>query len=94
VRELEVADLSNGEVCCGFGGTFCVKYPEISARMADDKIQAVDQAGANVFLGGDLGCLMHLAGRMKRLGKPTRVYHTAEVLADMADTAGIGDPER
>ena len=62
--------------------------------MADDKIQALEKTGADVLLGGDLGCLMHLAGRMKRLGKSTRVYHTAEVLADMTDKAGIGDPER
>lgn len=94
VAALEVSDLGNAEVCCGFGGTFCVKYPEISAKMADDKLAAVEKTGADILLGGDLGCLMHLAGRLKRLGKPTRVYHVAEVLADMTDGAGIGDPER
>jgi len=94
VSDLELVEMSNAEVCCGFGGTFCVKYPEISAKMADDKIHGLETTGADVLLGGDLGCLLHLAGRMKRLGKATRVYHTAEVLADMADAAGIGDPER
>ncbi|MBA1145563.1 (Fe-S)-binding protein [Ectothiorhodospiraceae bacterium WFHF3C12] len=94
VDELAVSDLDSAEVCCGFGGTFCVKYPEISAKMADDKIAAVERTGADILLGGDLGCLMHLSGRLKRLGKPTRVYHVAEVLADMTDGAGIGDPER
>lgn len=94
VAELDVSDLDSAEVCCGFGGTFCVKYPEVSGKMADDKLAAVERTGADVLLGGDLGCLMHLAGRLKRLGKPTRVYHVAEVLADMTDGAGIGDPER
>ena len=88
-----VEELADSETCCGFGVTFCVKYPEISERMVDDKLSLVSQTGADVLLGGDLGCLMNIAGRASRLGLPLRVFHIAEVLAGMSDGAGIGEPE-
>ena len=88
-----VKEMADTETCCGFGGTFCVKYPEISERMVDDKLSLASQTGADVLLGGDLGCLMNLAGRASRLGLPLRVFHTAEVLAGMSTVAGIGEPE-
>jgi L-lactate dehydrogenase complex protein LldE len=91
VAGLEIAEMADSEVCCGFGGTFCVKYPDISTKMADDKVANIEASGGDTLLGGDLGCLMHIAGRLKRLGKPVRVFHAAEVLAGMADGPGIGD---
>jgi L-lactate dehydrogenase complex protein LldE len=83
VEGLSMTELTDDEVCCGFGGLFSVKYPEISERMADDKIADACATGADTLIGGDLGCLLHLAGRMKRRGKAMRVRHAAEVLADM-----------
>jgi L-lactate dehydrogenase complex protein LldE len=82
VEGLSITELTDGEVCCGFGGLFSVKYPEISERMADDKIADATATGADMLIGGDLGCLLHLEGRMKRQGKTMRVRHVAEVLAD------------
>jgi L-lactate dehydrogenase complex protein LldE len=74
--------LKEPQVCCGFGGLFSVKYPEISERMADDKIADIRATGAQTLIGADLGCLLHLAGRMERQGAPLEVRHIAEVLAD------------
>lgn len=89
VDGLTLSELTDGEVCCGFGGLFSVKYPEISERMADDKIADACNTGADTLIGGDLGCLLHLAGRMKRQGKRVRVRHAAEVLADMSDEPAL-----
>jgi len=86
VDGLRLVESRESEVCCGFGGTFCVKYPEISGKMVTDKVTNIEASGATVVLGGDLGCLLNIAGRLHRLGKPQRVYHVAEVLAGMADT--------
>jgi L-lactate dehydrogenase complex protein LldE len=93
VRGLELVELSDAEVCCGFGGTFCVKYPEISTRMVDDKAADVAATGADVVLAGDLGCLMNIAGRLSRLGSPIEVRHIAEVLAGAAGQPPIGGQE-
>jgi L-lactate dehydrogenase complex protein LldE len=90
VRELELVELADAEVCCGFGGTFCVKYPEISARMVDDKAADIAATGADLVLAGDLGCLMNIAGRLSRLGLPVAVRHVAEVLAGAADQPPLG----
>lgn len=87
-----LSELSDGQVCCGFGGLFSVKYPEISERMADDKLADAEKAGAELLVGGDLGCLLHLAGRAERQGKALRIRHVAEVLADMGDTPALGEP--
>jgi len=91
VSGLSLRDFSEKETCCGFGGFFSVKYPEISARMADDKIADAKAGGANMILAGDLGCLLHLAGRLSRRGEAMSVRHAAEVLADMGDSAPIGE---
>lgn len=91
VRGLELSEMRDTDVCCGFGGTFCIKFPEISEKLADDKLADVAATGADTLLGGDLGCLLHLAGRLRRTGSPVRVYHTAEILAGMADGPGLGD---
>lgn len=93
VRGLKLIEMQDSEVCCGFGGTFCVKYPDISVKMVSDKAANIAQTGADVLLGGDLGCLLNIAGRLRRLGQSTRVYHAAEVLAGMADGPGIGEAE-
>ena len=93
VDGLELQEMEETEVCCGFGGTFCVKYPEISGRMVSDKVERARATGAEVLLAGDLGCLMNIAGRARRLGVPLRAFHTAEVLAGMADGPAIGEEE-
>ena len=85
VEGLTLAELPDAEVCCGFGGTFCVKYPDISTAMVRDKTAAVKSSGAGALLAGDLGCLMNMAGRLSREGSPVEVRHVAEVLAGMAD---------
>lgn len=91
VEGLDLLTLKDEAVCCGFGGLFSVKYPEISERMASDKIADVEGTGAELLIGPDLGCLLHLAGRMERQGKTIRVRHIAEVLADMQGPA-LGEP--
>ena len=87
VEGLQLSELKEPDVCCGFGGLFSVKYPEISERMADDKIGDAQSTGAELMLGGDLGCLLHLKGRMQRKGINLHVRHVAEVLAGMNEPA-------
>ncbi len=90
-----ITELPDADVCCGFGGTFCVKYPDISTRMVADKARAVGETGAGLLLAGDMGCLLNMAGRLTREGRPTEVRHVAEVLAGMTgDVPAIGMPER
>jgi L-lactate dehydrogenase complex protein LldE len=91
VEGLELVELAGAETCCGFGGTFCVKYPEISNRMVEEKAEAIEQTGAETLLAGDLGCLLNMAGKLKRRGSPVRVRHVAEVLAGMTGEPAIGD---
>ncbi|MCK8784082.1 (Fe-S)-binding protein [Roseomonas sp. NAR14] len=91
MRGLTLRELSEPEVCCGFGGTFCVKYPDISTRMVADKVRDIRATGADTLLAGDLGCLLNMAGRLRREGAPLRVRHVAEVLAGMTETAPIGE---
>ena len=81
IAALSLVETAGGEVCCGFGGLFCVKYPEISDRMVSDKCAAVAASGAKVLLGADLGCLVNIAGKLSRLGSEVEVRHVAEVLA-------------
>ena len=90
VRGLTVKDLPDCETCCGFGGLFAIKYPDISNRMAADKIADAESTGADMILSGDLGCLLHLAGKLAREGKKMRVRHVAEVLAGL-DGPAIGE---
>ncbi len=78
---VEFRPLEHAETCCGFGGTFCVKYPEISTSIVDDKVRDVVASGADTLVGGDLGCLLNIQGRLARLGHDVKVYHTAELLA-------------
>ena len=81
VRGLSINELADADVCCGFGGTFCVKYPDISNKMVEKKIAHVVSSGADTLLAGDLGCLMNMAGKLKRAGSRIKVRHVAEILA-------------
>lgn len=95
IEGLQLCELDDADDCCGFGGLFCVKYPEISAHMVAAKVAAIAASGADTLLGGDLGCLLNIAGRLSREGKSIRVRHVAEVLAGMTDDAPpIGWPAR
>ena len=93
VAGLRLKELPGAEVCCGFGGTFCVKYPEISDKMVTDKEADIVATGAEAVLSGDLGCLFNIAGKLFRHGRRIEVRHIAEVLAGVtADVAPIGLP--
>lgn len=93
IADLEIVEMRDCNVCCGFGGTFCVKFPRISERIVSEKIRNVTDTGAGTLLGGDLGCLLNMAGRLKRSGSTVKVYHAAEVLAGMTHIPGLGDPQ-
>ncbi len=90
VRGLELKEMHDADVCCGFGGTFCVKYPDISNTIVTKKAEHIAATGASTLLAGDLGCLMNMAGRLQRLGKPVQARHIAEVLAGVTGPA-IGE---
>jgi L-lactate dehydrogenase complex protein LldE len=91
VDGLTLNELKDSEVCCGFGGTFCVKYPAISNRMVEEKTKHIAEAGAGTLLAGDLGCLLNMAGKLKRQGSAIETRHVAEVLAGMATGPAIGE---
>jgi L-lactate dehydrogenase complex protein LldE len=91
VDGLEMLPLEGRDTCCGFGGTFCVKYSSISNAIVGEKAANVTAAGADLLLGGDLGCLMNMAGKLHRAGASTRVYHAAEIIAGMGDGPAIGE---
>ncbi len=93
VEGLRLVEMADPEVCCGFGGTFCVKYPDISIRMVSDKAADVTASGADTLLSGDLGCLLNMAGRLSREGSTVKVRHVAEVLAGVEGPA-IGERAR
>ncbi len=92
VSGLTLNECGESETCCGFGGLFCVKYPEISGRMVDSKVDHILATGADTLLAGDLGCLMNMAGRLHRRGANVRVRHIAEVLAGMTEGPPLGVP--
>ena len=94
VEGLTLTELPDADVCCGFGGTFCVKYPDISDKMVTDKAAEIAATGAEAVLAGDLGCLLNIAGKLSRLGHRIETRHVAEVLAGMADGPAIGEPAR
>jgi L-lactate dehydrogenase complex protein LldE len=79
---VELREMPQSETCCGFGGTFSVKFGEISTQLADNKCRNAQSSGAQTIVGGDLGCLLNIEGRLRRMGdESTRVLHVAEVLA-------------
>jgi L-lactate dehydrogenase complex protein LldE len=91
VRGLFLREVREPDVCCGFGGTFCVKYPDISERIVTDKVKDIQATGADTLLSGDMGCLLNIAGRLSRLNAPIRCFHTVEMLAGMTDGNAISE---
>ena len=87
---LALREMRDPDVCCGFGGTFCVKYSDISNAIVEKKTEAIEESGADLLLAGDLGCLMNMAGKLKRQGSKVEARHVAEILAGMTDGAPIG----
>lgn len=81
VRGLELRELRASEECCGFGGTFAVKFPELSTAMVRTKIKAIEETGAGYVVSVDPSCLMQIQGALRRAGSPIRTLHLAEVLA-------------
>jgi L-lactate dehydrogenase complex protein LldE len=93
--DVRIIEMTEPEICCGFGGTFCVKYPDISTRMVDDKVRDIAATGAETVLAGDLGCLLNIAGRLSREGHGIHARHVAEVLAGVTDDVPpIGEASR
>lgn len=89
VEGLTLKEMEDAEVCCGFGGTFCIKYPEISNAIVEKKTVNIAASKAGCLLAGDLGCLMNMAGKLSREGATLEVRHVAEVLAGMTDEPPI-----
>jgi len=81
VRGAQFVELKDAEACCGFGGTFSVKYPEISLAILDRKIEAIEEADVQAVVAADASCLMQIGGRLSRNGSRVRVMHLAELLA-------------
>ena len=81
VKGIQMVEMPDNQLCCGFGGTFAVKFPEVSVAMGRDKLRTAADAGAEVLVANDSGCLMHLAGVIHRQGLPLRTMHLAELLA-------------
>ena len=81
VKGLEFVEMENADVCCGFGGTFSVKYPEISAGILDNKIEMIEKCGAEMVVACDASCLMQIGGRLSRVGSSVQTRHIAEILA-------------
>lgn len=79
---LRIVELPYKETCCGFGGTFAVKFPEISCAMADEKLKHFESTKSDILVSGDTSCLMHLQGRARRAGMKKRFAHIAEIMAE------------
>jgi L-lactate dehydrogenase complex protein LldE len=88
---VQLVELSDTEACCGFGGTFSVKYPDISNAIVERKTADISATGADTLLAGDLGCLMNMAGKLRRQGRGIAVRHVAEVLAGETRDPAIGE---
>ena len=91
VEGVSLREMTDAEVCCGFGGTFCVKYPGISNKMLEKKMKHIAATGADTLIAGDLGCLMNMAGKLKRDGSAIKVRHVAEVLAGDYETPPVAE---
>jgi L-lactate dehydrogenase complex protein LldE len=88
---VEIVEMADSEICCGFGGTFSVKYPDISNAMVEKKTANTARAKPDLLLAGDLGCLMNMAGKLKRENSPVKARHVAEVLAGNLTSPPIGE---
>ena len=81
VQGIELKELPDAEQCCGFGGTFSVKYPDISGAILERKLDCIRRSGAETLVANDAGCLMHMAGGLKRQNIPVGARHLAEILS-------------
>ena len=90
IEGIELVEMPETEICCGFGGLFSVKYPDISNAMVTRKVGNVMETNTDMVLAGDLGCLMNIAGKLRREGKPVAARHIVELLAGMLDEPPIG----
>jgi L-lactate dehydrogenase complex protein LldE len=88
VRGLEMLPMYRSEVCCGFGGTFAVKFSDVSTAMLDEKLDNASATGAATIVAGDTGCIMHMAGGLRRRGSDLKVKHIAEILDEAIGTIG------
>jgi L-lactate dehydrogenase complex protein LldE len=92
IKGLTLVEMADSEICCGFGGTFSIKFPDISNAMVEKKTEKVVRAEPDMLLAGDLGCLLNIAGKLARQGRQIEVRHVAEVLAGDLETSPIGAP--
>ena len=92
IEGLELAEMAWPDRCCGFGGTFSVRMPDVATAMADDKLAQGEETGASAMVTGDAGCLMHLAGRASRTGAVVRPMHVATLLAEARGLVPRGNP--
>ena len=81
VEGAEFVEMASSDVCCGFGGTFSVKFPEISSGIVDNKVEAIENADVSAVVSCDASCLMQIGGRLSRLGSNVKTMHLAEILA-------------
>lgn len=94
VKELRLVEPARADECCGFGGSFCIKEPEVSTRMGDDRLDDFARAGAQVVTSADMSCLMHLGGLMQRQGRPLSVMHIAQILVGRPVPAAVAPRAR
>jgi L-lactate dehydrogenase complex protein LldE len=94
VDGLDLTEMEETEVCCGFGGAFSVKYPDIANAIVEAKVRNIAKSGAACLLAGDLGCLLHIAGKLSRDGSGIECRHVAEVLAGMTEAPAIGQARK
>lgn len=81
IKKAQLVEMKDSDRCCGFGGTFSVKYPVISTAMVDDKVHNIIASGADTVTGCDVSCLMNIQGRLSRIGSPVKTLHIAQLLA-------------
>jgi len=93
VQDLTLIEMPDSETCCGFGGTFAVKYAELSDAIVGEKSDNIVASGADTLIAGDLGCLLNMVGKLQRQGRRVHAYHVAEVLAGMTNTPAIGETQ-
>jgi L-lactate dehydrogenase complex protein LldE len=88
IQNIKLKEMEDAEVCCGFGGTFSIKYGDISTHLADQKCRNIESCGADAVVLGDLGCMLNIEGRLHRRGSNVKVFHIAEILADQLNKDG------
>lgn len=93
INGLELKEMRESDICCGFGGTFCVKFSDISNAMVGNKCRHIEETGASLVLAGDMGCLLNMAGKLKRSGSKVEARHIAEILAGQLDIPAIGESD-